>query len=191
VTRKMTARLKWGFLSAGLCIATLLMATLPGTQAAEQSYSNIFSSNAPQNAQERAGLFKDIKNVDETNAFHDTLTGSDLYEALRNPYAVKDPQAELERANTYKSLQKYNSIYSSSRSEDNWNYWTGIWLNGLQDASGANIYSTMNNPLAYRDPQASLELANTYKSLQKYNSIYSSSLSEDNWYYWTDIWLNQ
>jgi hypothetical protein len=49
----------------------------------------------------------------------------------------------------------------------------------------------MNNPLAYRDPQASLELANTYKSLQKYNSIYSSSLSEDNWYYWTDIWLNQ
>ena len=187
----MTARLKWGFLSAGLCIATLLMATLPGTQAAEQSYSNIFSSNAPQNAQERAGLLKEIKNVDETNALHDTLTGSDLYEALRNPYAVKDPQAGLERANTYKSLQKYNSIYSSSRSEDNWYYWTGIWLNGLQDASGANIYSTMNNPLAYRDPQASLELANTYKSLQKYNSIYSSSRSEENWYYWTDIWLNQ
>lgn len=72
---------------------------------------------------------KEIKNVDETNALHDTLTGSDLYEALRNPYAVRDPQAGLERANTYKSLQKYNSIYSNSRSEDNWYYWTDIWLN--------------------------------------------------------------
>ena len=37
------------FLFAGLCVAVLLMALI-GTGAAEQSYSNLYSSNAPQTA---------------------------------------------------------------------------------------------------------------------------------------------
>lgn len=200
----MTAKNISGFLSAGLCMAVLLMAGLLGTGAAEQSYYNLYSSNAPQTAQERAELFKAMQNVDEENSLQSTLTGADLYKALQNPYAFKDPQAGLELANTYKELQTHNAAYSSSRSVDNWYYWTNMWLNGPEEATATRyainrsgiaqdltkIYSALDNPFAYRDPQAALELANTYKELQKYNSVYSSSRSVDNWYYWTNMWLN-
>ncbi|MDQ1262797.1 MAG: hypothetical protein QG575_1978, partial [Euryarchaeota archaeon] len=42
-----------GFLSARLCILVFLIASLLGTGAAE-SYESIYSSSAPQTAQERA-----------------------------------------------------------------------------------------------------------------------------------------
>jgi hypothetical protein len=48
----------------------------------------------------------------------------------------------------------------------------------------------MDNPFAFQDPQAALEQANTYRETQKLNSIYQSSLSEDNWYYWANLWQN-
>jgi len=160
------------FLSAKICISVFLIAGLLGTGAG-QSYDSLYKSSAPQTALER----------------------SELYKALQNPYVFKDPQAALESANTYKQLQKHNAIYSSSRVEDNWYYWTNMWLNGPQGSSptqdGANIYATLSNPYAYTDPQGGLELANTYKALQKYNGIYSSSRIEDNWYYWTNMWLNE
>ncbi|MFA6373392.1 MAG: hypothetical protein WCW68_12270 [Methanothrix sp.] len=189
----MTVNAISGFLSAKLCISVFLIAGLLGTGAAG-SYDNLYSSNAPQTAQERAELFKAIQNIDETSNPQTAQDVTDLYKALQNPYIFKDPQAALENANTYKALQKYNGIYSSSRVEDNWHYWTNMWLNGPQDATGtdaANIYGTLSNPYAYTDPQAALENANTYKALQKYNSIYSSSRAEDNWYYWTNMWLNE
>jgi hypothetical protein len=193
-----------GFLSAKLCISVFLIAGLLGTGAAE-SYNNLYSSNAPQNAQERAELFKAIQNMDEMSNPQTALDGTDLYKALQNPYTFKDPQDALEMANSYKAIQKLNGIYSSSRSEDNWYYWTNMWLQGPQEATGsihtinapgsaqdmANIYGTMDNPYAFNDPQAALEMANSYKALQKLNGIYSSSRSEDNWYYWTNMWLNE
>ena len=36
-----------------------------------------------------------------------------------------------------------------------------------------------------------LEKANTYKSIQKLNRIYQNPSSEDNWYYWSNMWLNE
>jgi ssDNA-specific exonuclease RecJ len=183
-----------GFLSVRLCISVFLIAGLLGTGAA-QSYDNLYVSNAaPQTAQERAELFKAIQNMDEKSNTQTALDMTDLYKALQNPYLFKDPQAGLENANTYKQLQKQNGIYSSSRVEDNWYYWTNMWLNGPEEATGTgveNIYRTMSNPYAFRDPQAALENANTYKQLQKLNGIYSSSRVEDNWYYWTNMWLNE
>ncbi len=53
------------------------------------------------------------------------------YSALQNAYAFTGPQADLEQANTLKSIQKLNGIYYSSRTADNWNYWANMWLNGL------------------------------------------------------------
>jgi hypothetical protein len=182
-----------GFLSVRLCISVFLIAGLLGSGAA-QSYDSIYASNAPQTAQGRAELFKAIQKMDEKSNTQTALDMTDLYKALQNPYLFKDPQAALENANTYKQLQKQNGIYSSSRVEDNWYYWTNMWLNGPQEATGtdmANIYWTMSNPYAFRDPQAALENANTYKQLQKQNGIYSSSRVEDNWYYWTNMWLNE
>ena len=158
-----------GFLSVRLCISVFLIAGLLGTGAA-QSYDNLYASNAPQTAQERAGLFKAIQNMDEKSNTQTALDMTDLYKALQNPYLFKDPQAGLENANTYKQLQKQNGIYSSSRVEDNWYYWTNMWLNGPEEATGtgvANIYRTMSNPYAFRDPQAALENANTLRQLQK------------------------
>jgi len=181
-----------GFLSARFCISVFLIAGLIGTGAA-QSYDNLYSSSAPQTAQARAELFKAIQNMDEKSNPQMASNVTDLYKALQNPYTFKDPQAALENANTYKQLQKLNGIYSSSRVEDNWHYWTNMWLNGPEEATGtnvANIYGTMSNPYALKDPQAALENANTLKQLQKLNSIYSSSRVEDNWYYWTNMWLN-
>jgi Tfp pilus assembly protein PilE len=182
-----------GFLSAKLCISVFLIVGLLGTGAA-QSYDNLYASSAPQTAQERAELLKAIQNMDEKSNPQTTQDRTDLYKALQNPYIFKDPQAALETANTYKALQKRNGIYSSSRVEDNWHYWTNMWLNGPQEATGTNvvnIYGTMSNPYAFKDSQAALELANTYKELQKLNGIYSSSRVEDNWYYWTNMWLNE
>ncbi|MDQ1262974.1 MAG: hypothetical protein QG575_2155 [Euryarchaeota archaeon] len=182
-----------GFLSARFCISVFLIAGLIGTGVA-QSYDNLYPSSAPQTAQARAELFKAIQNMDEKSNPQTAQDGTDLYKALQNPYIFKDPQAALENANTYKALQKLNGIYSSSRVEDNWYYWTNMWLNGPQEATGtnvANIYGTMSNPYALKDPQAALETANTYKELQKLNAIYSSSRVEDNWYYWTNMWLNE
>jgi hypothetical protein len=99
----------------------------------------------------------------------------------------------LENANTYRELQKHNAVYSSSRVEDNWPYWANMWLNGPQSTGsaldGVAVYSALSNPYAFNDPQAALELANTYKELQKYNGIYSSSRIDDNWYYWSNMWL--
>ncbi len=187
-----------GFLSSAICIAFLLMAGLAMTGTALQSFNGLYSSSAPQTAEEREALFNAIVDVDKTNALHSTLTSTDLYNSLRNHYQSTDAQAELELANTYKQLQKYNAVNSNSAGEDNWYYWTNMWLNGLPDLTSnlngsgaqnlAKVYSTMANPLAYKDPQAALELANTYKQLQKYNAL--SSRSDDNWYYWTNMWLN-
>jgi hypothetical protein len=200
----MTAKDISGFLLVGLCIAVFFTTSLLGTGAAEQSYYNLYSTNAPQTALERAELFKAIQNVEEGNIPQATLDGADPYKALQNPYAFKDPQAALELANTYKAIQKLNGIYQSSRSDDNWYYWANMWLNGPQEATRtihaingseaalnmANIYSAMDNPFAFKDPQAALEQANTYKAIQKLNGIYQSSLSDDNWYYWANMWLN-
>ena len=181
-----------GFLLVGICIAVLLNAGLLGICAAEGSYNDLYSSSAPQNAQERAKLFEVLQNVDEEKTTHAAPYGAmpNIYGAMANPYVFNDPQASLEQANTYKALQKLNSVYSSSRSEDNWDYWTHMWLNGPQATGMPNIYGAMANPYAFNDPQASLEQANTYKALQKLNSVYSSSRSEDNWDYWTNMWLN-
>jgi hypothetical protein len=200
----MTTKEISGFLSAGLCIAVLLIAGLPGTVAAEQNYNNLYSSNSPQTAQEREALFRAIQSADEKSVQQSAQNVTDLYKALQNPFATTDPQAALELANTYKELQKYNAAYSSSRNDDNWYYWTNMWLNGAQEATGsdhaiigsgaaldlAKVYGTMSNPFAYKDPQSALELANTYKELQKYNAAYSSSRNNDNWEYWTNMWLN-
>jgi hypothetical protein len=190
---KMTVNAMSGFLSPKICISVLIIALLLGTGAA-QSYDSLYKSSPPQSARERAELFNAMQNVDLASNHQTALDGTDLYKALQNPYIFNDPQAALERANTYKQLKKYNAIYSSSRVEDNWPYWTNMWLNGPQDSSatqyGTNIYSALSNPYAYNDPQGSLELANTHKELQKYNGIYSSSRVEDNWPYWTNMWLN-
>ena len=102
---------------------------LLGNGAADQSYFNPIYGKAPQTAQEREGLFKAIQNTDEKNISQVTLGVEDPYKALQNPYAFTDPQAALEQANTYKSIQKLNSIYQNSNSEDNWHYWSNMWLN--------------------------------------------------------------
>jgi len=189
----MTVNAISGLLSARICISVLIIALLLGTGAG-QSYDSLYKSSAPQSALERAERFNAMQNMDETSNHQTALEGSDLYKALQNPYIFNDPQAALENANTYKQLQKYNAIYSSSRVVDNWHYWTNMWLNGPQGSSaaldGANIYKTMSNPYAFNDPQGALEQASTQKALQKYNGIYSSPRIDDNWYYWTNMWLN-
>lgn len=197
----MTSRMNTGLLAAGLCVA-LIAALLPEAAAAGQD-QGLFSGSAPETAQDRALLFEAFRDA-ENNTTRAMTAGGELYRALQNPYEFRDPQAELENANTYKALQKLNSAYSTSRSEDNWYYWTKMWLNGPEDeagilgatgsAAGQNsnaIYRALSNPFVYRDPQATLELANTQKELQKQNSIYSSSRSENNWYYWANMWLNE
>jgi hypothetical protein len=177
-----------------ICISVLLTAGLIGTGATDSS-SSIYKSQAPQTAAQRAELFKSMQISDVADNPQNALNGADLYKALQNPYVYNDPQAALERANTYRELQKHNAIYSSSRTEDNWHYWANMWLNGPQGISGALdgavVYSALSNPYAFNDPQAALELANTYKELRKYNGIYSSSRIDDNWYYWTNMWLNE
>jgi hypothetical protein len=120
------------FLPAGLCLAVLLAASLLGTAAAEQSYYSIYSYHVPQNAQEREDLFKVLHSLDNDTIPQATPYAVDPYNALQNPYTFRDPQAELERANTLKAIQKLNGAYFNPLSEDNWNYWAYMWLNGPQ-----------------------------------------------------------
>jgi hypothetical protein len=188
----MTANEISGF-STGLCIAVFLIAMLLGNGAADQSYFNSIYSKAPQTAQEREGLFTAIKNTDEKNISQVTLGGEIPYKALQNPYAFTDPEAALEQANAYRSIKKLNSIYQNPDSNDNWYYWSSMWLNNDRsgDSSGvAYTYSAMDNPYAFIDPQAALEQVNAYRSIQKLNSIYQNPNSKDNWYYWSNMWLN-
>ena len=204
----MTAKEISRILPAGLCIAVFLIAMMLGNGAADQSYFNSNYGMAPQTAQEREGLFNVIQNTSEKNIYQVTPLGGDPYSALQNPYALTDPQAALEMANTYKSIQKWNSIYQNPNREDNWYYWSNMWLNepqettkttqaikGSSDSLGVantyNTYSAMDNPFGFIDPQAALEKANTYKSIQKLNRIYQNPSSEDNWYYWSNMWLNE
>jgi hypothetical protein len=193
-----------GFFSAGFCIAVFLIAALLGNGAADQSYFSPNYGKAPQTAQEREGLFKAIQNTYEKNISQVTQSGVDPYKALQNPYAFTDPQAALEQANTYRSIQKLNKIYQNSNSQDNWYYWSNMWLNEPQDSTKtiqaikgpgnslgvADAYSAMDNPYAFIDPQAALEQVNTYRSIQKLNNIYQNPNSADNWYYWSNMWLN-
>lgn len=200
----MTAKEISVFLSAGLCIVFILLASLLGTGVAAQGYYNLYSGNAPQTAQEREELFKAILLQDGANKSQATLYAANPYSALQNPYAFKDPQAELEQANTLKAIQKLNGIYYSSSSENNWDYWANAWLNGPEGATwptyvingygvAPNIvypYNALQNPYVLKDPQAELEQMNTLKAIQKWNGIYYSPSSENNWDYWANLWLN-
>ncbi len=192
----MTSNAKSGSISVRICvicISVLLTAGLIGMGTAN-SLSSVYKSQAPQTAMERADLFKVMQNSDVVDNPQNALNGADLYKALQNPYVYNDPQGALEMANTYRELQKHNAVYSSSRTEDNWPYWANMWLNGPQGISGALdgavVYSALSNPYNFNDPQGALELANTYKELRKYNAVYSSSRTEDNWPYWANMWLN-
>ena len=125
----MTAKKISGFFSAGLCIAVFLIAVLLGNGAADQSYFNPIYGKAPQTSQEREGLFKAIHAIKGSGDSLGLANTYNIYSAMDNPYAFTDPQAALEQANTYKSIQKLNSIYQNSNSEDNWHYWSNMWLN--------------------------------------------------------------
>ena len=116
-----------GFVAAGLCLAVLLTAGL--MVAAGQIYSNPSVYNVPQNAQDRADLYKALVSLDEGNGTPAIMGQVDPYGAMDNPYAFNDPQAALEKANAYKSAQKLNDINYGSPSGDNWYYWTNMWLN--------------------------------------------------------------
>jgi hypothetical protein len=189
----MTTKKISGFFCAGLCMAVFLMAVLMGSCAADQSSSNLFNNNAPQTAQERENLFKAFQNMGENSASQVAQITNNPYNALQNPYAFTDPQAGLEQTNAYRTLQKLNSkLYQDPSSPDNWYYWSNIWLNGDQENSyGANAYNAMDNPYAFANPQAGLEQTNTYRTIQKLNSkLYQDPSSPDNWYYWSNMWLN-
>lgn len=188
------------FLAAGFCVAAILLAVSLGNCAADGGYFGPGYSKAPQTAQEREGLFKAIQN-EEKNVSQVTLGGAYPYQALQNPYALTDPQAALELASASRSIQKLNKFYQNPSGVDNWYYWSNMWLNGPQETTGiikgpgnsfgaAETYGAMDNPYAYIDPQAALEQANTYQLLQKQNSIYQNPTTADNWYYWSNLWLN-
>jgi hypothetical protein len=197
----MTAKNISGIFSASLCIAVFLIAVSLGNGAGDQSNFSPIYSKAPQTAQEREQLFKTIQNTDDKSTSQGTPNEEFPYNVLDNPYAFTDPQAALEQANTYRELQNLNSIYQNPASEDNWYYWSNMWMNAPQETTNAikgsgdlfgaaNIYNANDNPYAFTDPQAGLEQANTYRSLQDLNSIYQNPTSEDNWYYWSNMWLN-
>lgn len=191
---------KSGFLAAGFCIAVFIIAVSLGNGAADGGYFGPAYSKAPQNAQEREGLFKAIQN-EEKNVSQVTLSGAYPYQALQNPYALTDPQAALELASASRSIQKLDKLYQNPSGVDNWYYWSNMWLNGPQETANiikgpgnsfgvAETYGAMDNPYGYIDPQAALEQANTYQLLQKQNSIYQNPTTADNWYYWSNLWLN-
>lgn len=193
-----------GFLSTALCLAVFLTAGLLGLGVAEQSYDSLYSNSAPQTSQDREDLFRAFQSLDNNNDQQAVLYTVDPYSALQNPYVLNDPQAALEQANTLKQIQKLNSPYYSSRTEDNWDYWANMWLNGQLGlignayivngygvvSDGANPYKALQNPYVLNDPQAELEQANTLKEIQKLNSAYYSSRTENNWDYWANLWLN-
>jgi hypothetical protein len=178
-----------GLLSAGLCLAVVLIA---GLGAAENIYYSPCFTNAPQTAQERADLLKAIQKLDEKT--QPPSGEANPYQALQNPYAFKDPQSALEMANAYKAIQKMNSIYYGSHSEDSWYYWTSMWLNGLEKGFASQMssaYGAMDNPYAHKDPQAALEKADAYKAIQKMNSVQYGPHGQDSWYYWANMWLQR
>lgn len=183
----MKAKEMLGFLSASLCIAVILTAGMLATGAA-QSYLYPYSNSAPQTPQEREELFKAIQSLDKNNSSQSSQVLGYPYSALQNPYSYKDPQAELEQANQYKLIQKMNGAYMNSLAEDNWNYWASMWLNSQQGA--AYPYSALQNPYSYKGPQSGLDQADAYKMIQKMNGAYLNPISEDNWNYWANMWLN-
>lgn len=200
----MTIKGMSGFLSAGLCIAVLLSAGLAAAGAVDLSNSKTQAYSVPQNAQERADLFKLLHDQDHNNSTQSVQDQVSSYSVLQNPYSFEDPQAALEQKNTAKELQKWNNAYYGADNPDNWYYWTGAWLNdqdankstnassGLKASTAqADIYSALDNPYALNDPQANLEQKNTAKELQNWNNAYYGSSNPDNWYYWTNIWLNE
>jgi len=188
----MTAKEISGFLFASLCIAVILTAGMLANCAAQSYYP--YSNLAPQTAQEREELFKMFQNVDKNNTSQATQLWAYPYpySALQNPYATQGPQAALDQADVYKTIQKLNGVYQNSLSEDNWNYWADMWLNSPQlgplGATGA--YNALQNPYATQGPQAALDQADAYKAIQKLNSAYQNPYNEDNWYYWSNMWLN-
>lgn len=119
-----------GFMSTALCIVVFLASGLLGTGVAEQSYDSLYYSTAPQTAQDREDLYRAFLSLDSNNDQQAVPRTVDPYTALQNPYALNDPQAALEQANTLKQIQKLNGAYYSSRTENNWDYWADMWLNG-------------------------------------------------------------
>ena len=187
----MTAKEISGFLFASFCIAVILTAGLLASGAA-QSYYYPYSNNAPQTAQDREELFKAFQNIEKNNTSQAIQLLAYPYSALQNPYAFQDPQAALNQASAYKAIQKLNSVYQNPQSEDNWYYWADMWLNSPQGGplGAAGAYNALQNPYVYQNPQAALDQADAYKVIQKLNDVYQNPLSEDNWYYWSNMWLN-
>lgn len=183
----MKAKYIWNYLPTGLCIAIFLIAGLIANGTA-QSYYNPYSNSAPQTPQEREELFKAFLSLEKNITSQAAPILGNPYSALQNPYSYKDPQADLEQANTYKAIQKMNSGYFNPMSGDNWHYWASMWLNTPQGAAGA--YNALQNPYAYKSPQAGLDQADAYKQIQKMNGAYLNPLSGDNWAYWAGMWLN-
>jgi hypothetical protein len=181
-----------GRFCSGLFVSVLIVAIFMGNCAADKDYSNPLYSKAPLTPQERENLFMAIQNMDENNTSKVKSVAVNPYAALQNPYAYTDPQAALEQANAYKMIQKQNAVlYQNPGSDDNWYYWSNIWLNGAENSLGTKTYNAMDNPYSFTDPQAGLEQANAYKLMQKQNAmLYQNPGSDDNWYYWSNIWLN-
>lgn len=95
--------------------------------------------------------------------------------------------------------QSYDSLYSNNApqtAQDRENLFNA--LRNLDDDNSipqaalyaADTYRALQNPYAFNDPQAALEQANTLKLIQKLNGDYYSSISQNNWDYWANIWLN-
>ena len=54
-----------------------------------------------------------------------------------------------------------------------------------------DIYNALKDPSATKGPQAELDNKDDYKVLQKYNDVnYRPYSTRDNWYYWSNMWLN-
>jgi hypothetical protein len=106
----MTTKSIFGFLAGGLCVSVLLIIALVGVGAAAQNW-HVYNSTQP------------------------SVTYGDIYNALKDPYATKGSQAELDNKDAYKALQKYNDVnYGPYSTGDNWYYWSNMWLN---EADGA------------------------------------------------------
>ncbi|GEM_PF-1660263 len=196
----MTTKSIFGFLAGGPCLAVLLIIALVGVGAAAQNW-HVYNGTQP------------------------SVTYGDIYNALKDPYATKGSQAELDNKDAYKALQKYNDVnYGPYGTGDNWYYWSNMWLNEADgtvpstymiqnDAQNkailnayfnkgsaanqvagqdeTNLYKLLQNPYAFQGPQSDLDKNVAYKNLQKYNDVYYGPYSTgDNWYYWSNMWLN-
>jgi hypothetical protein len=170
-------------------VSAIFMLSFMAAGSTGQVYSSVIPGIALQDAEAREKLFGELASEEDGHKSNFGSFGADIYRALQSPYGFIDPQQNLERANTYKELQKRNRFYAGSSGEDNWYYWTRLWLDEPLVADEDNLYSIMENPFAYRDPQSNLERKNTLKALQKLNGAYMNSQGEDNWDYWTNLWL--